>query len=116
LDVFFVLPYPFEYAHAYGRASTRFRRYLGPRLGIRSVRLASSVGSIRAVVGGCVVLVVVVSVVVVPVVVQPTRARKLTAAITGINFFMVRFYRTSVVRSILFLAPSLAVANRVPRL
>lgn len=72
--------------------------YLGPRLGIRSVRLASIVGSIRALDCRCVVVVVVVvvaGVVVVVVVVQPTIATIQTPKTTGINFFMATAYQNT---------------------
>ncbi|MFN2621209.1 MAG: hypothetical protein ABR611_00015 [Chthoniobacterales bacterium] len=74
--------------------------YLGPVAGIRSVRLILVVASMLAL--GCRSLVVVVVVDVSVVVVQPTSAITQTPRTTGISFFMARFYRIDVGRSILF--------------
>jgi hypothetical protein len=60
--------------------------YLGPFIGIRSVRLASIIGSIRAFVGVFVVVLVVVVVSVVAV--QPTSATTHIPKTIGISFFM----------------------------
>ena len=73
----------------------------GPIGGMRSLRLASIVGSMRAVGCRCVVVVDVV-VVAVSVVVQPTSAITQRLKTAGINFFMRSFYLKRPDRSIPF--------------
>jgi hypothetical protein len=93
-------------ANHYPQSSILYPRclYLGPLIGIRSVRFASIVGSRLALLSFFVVVVVVVvaGVVVVVVVVQPTTAAAQTTRTSGISFFIRASYQNAPISTILF--------------